>query len=67
MPHKYEVVRSENGGCFICLNNNQELYLVREVNGGRLAALCSCCLLGNLEHYMLDNTREWPFLDKKGS
>ncbi|MDY0040434.1 MAG: hypothetical protein RBS57_08990 [Desulforhabdus sp.] len=64
MDCKYDVVRSENGGCCLCLENNQELYLVREVAGGRLIALCSCCLLDNLEHYMLDNTRAWAFLDK---
>jgi len=66
MACKYEVVKSGNGGCYLCLDNNQELYLAREVTGGRLTALCSCCLLGNLEHYLLDNTRGWSFPDKKG-
>lgn len=63
MPAKFEVVRSENGGCFLCLENNRELYLVREAEGGRLAALCSGCLLLNLDRYLLDNTRAWPLSD----
>ncbi|MCK8601930.1 hypothetical protein [Desulfoferrobacter suflitae] len=58
---KFEVVRSDQGGCYLCLENNQELYLAREIRGGRLTALCSRCLLGNLDDFMLDNTREWPF------
>jgi hypothetical protein len=65
MSDKFMVVRPENGGCILCLENGRELYLVREVKGGRLTALCSRCLLHNLDHYMLDNTREWPFLIKQ--
>lgn len=65
--NKYEVVRSVNGGCYLCSENGQELFLVRELSGGRLAALCSCCLLGNLDDFMIDNTREWPFLNQEES
>lgn len=64
---KYEVVRSYNGGCYLCSTSGQELYLVRELGGGRLAALCSCCLLSNLDDYVIDNTREWPFLSQEKS
>jgi len=64
---KFDVVRAFNGGCYLCSENGPELYLVRELSGGRLAALCSCCLLSNLDHFMIDNTREWPFLNKEES
>lgn len=60
MPSKYDVLWSVNGGCVLCSQNNQELYLVRPVQGGQLVALCESCLLNHLDHYQLDNTRPWP-------
>jgi len=64
---KYEVVRSVNGGCYLCSENGQELYLVRELSSERLTALCSCCLLNHLEDFMIDNTREWPFTKQENT
>jgi hypothetical protein len=60
MSSKFEVSRSENGGCFICSDKGEDLYLAREISSGKLLALCSCCLLMNIDAYMIDNTREWP-------
>ena len=60
MSAKFEVVRPESGGCCLCRKDENELYVVRETSSGRLTALCSCCLLHNLEDYLIDNTRPWP-------
>ena len=59
MSAKYEVLRSANGGCVLCQQSHQELYLVRPARGGQLVALCGDCLLSNLDHYQIDNTRPW--------
>lgn len=67
MSLKFEVVRSENDGCCLCLKEEQELYVVRELSSGRLTALCSCCLLRNLDHYLIDNTRSWPISTDDGN
>jgi hypothetical protein len=62
MESKYEVVRSEKGGCYLCCETDEELYLVRNAKTGHMTALCGCCLLPRLDDYLIDNTREWPFL-----
>ncbi len=62
MEDKYEVVRSENGGCYVCHACDQELYLAREVSTGQLTAVCSYCLLDRLDCYEIDNTRTWPVI-----
>ncbi len=64
MPSKFDVVQSETGGCFLCLENDKELYIVRDIRDGQLTAICSPCLFDNLEFYMLDNTRPWPIIEK---
>lgn len=66
MSSKFEVVRAQSGGCSLCTKNDRELYVARESNSGQLRALCSHCLLNNLEHYVIDNTRPWPVLDGYG-
>jgi hypothetical protein len=60
MESKYEVARSDTGGCFICRNEGEELYLVRNAKTGQMTALCGCCLLPRLDGYLIDNTRTWP-------
>jgi len=60
MESKYEVARSDSGGCFICHNEDEELYLVRNAKTGQMTALCGCCLLPRLDGYLIDNTRTWP-------
>lgn len=67
MSSKFEVIKSENGGCYLCQENNQELYLAREIGSGRLTALCGCCLLEKLDSYLIDNTRTWPIQCKRRS
>jgi hypothetical protein len=62
MEDKYEVVRSENGGCYVCCNCSQELYLARDISTGQLTAVCSHCLLDRLDCYEIDNTRTWPVI-----
>lgn len=66
MASKFDVKRSNNGSCLLCSKLGQELFLVREVQSGHLKAICGPCLLCNLDDYLLDNTRPWPFLDKRG-
>ncbi len=60
MGSKYEVVRSDSGGCCICSRCDEELYLARQIDSGQMNALCSCCLLQRMESYVIDNTRPWP-------
>jgi len=60
---KFDIVRSESGGCCLCLKNDHDLYVVREIESGRLATVCSCCILVNMEDYLIDNTRPWPILN----
>lgn len=62
MEDKYQVVRSDNGGCYVCRTCDEELYLAREIATGQLTAICSYCLLDRLDHYEIDNTRTWPVL-----
>jgi hypothetical protein len=65
MTSKYDVVQSEDGGCCICSRSDEELYLARQVESGEMNALCSCCLLDQMDKYVIDNTRPWP-MDSKG-
>ena len=60
MESKYEVARSDTGGCYICRKDEEELYLVRNAKTGQMTALCGCCLLPRLDGYLIDNTRTWP-------
>ncbi len=60
MENKYDVVRSDSGGCYLCHTKDEELFLVRNAKTGQMTALCGCCLLPRLDSYLIDNTRTWP-------
>ncbi|MCU0587216.1 MAG: hypothetical protein MUF52_03585 [Syntrophobacteraceae bacterium] len=60
MESKYDVIRSDSGGCYICHGEGEELFLVRNAKTGQMTALCGCCLLPRLDAYLIDNTRTWP-------
>lgn len=64
MPDKYCVMKADNNGCYLCRRNSRELFLMRHVDSGKLTALCSPCAMGNLDSYLIDNTRPWPCLGK---
>lgn len=61
---KFEISCSENGGCFLCSREDQEVFLAREGTSGRLTALCGSCLIHHLDDYLIDNTCPWPFWDE---
>jgi hypothetical protein len=60
MESKYDVVKSDSGGCYVCHTEDEELFLVRNAKTGQMTALCGCCLLPRLDSYLIDNTRTWP-------
>jgi hypothetical protein len=51
--------------CFLCSQNCQKLFIVRQVSSMKMVHMCGECMVSNLEEYLLDNTRPWEGLKGK--
>jgi hypothetical protein len=45
--------------CFLCNQNSQKLFIVRQIASMKMVHMCGECMVSNLEEYLLDNTRPW--------
>jgi hypothetical protein len=45
--------------CFTCGKGEARLLIVRQIAGMMLVHLCSDCMVGHMDDYLLDNTRPW--------
>ncbi len=51
--------------CFLCSQNCEKLFIVRQVSSMKMVHMCGECMVNNLEEYMLDNTRPWEGIKGK--
>ena len=45
--------------CFLCSENSQKLFIVRQIASMKLVHMCGECMVSNFSEYLLDNTRPW--------
>jgi hypothetical protein len=45
--------------CFLCSQNSQKLFTVRQIASMKMVHLCGECMVNNTDEYLLDNTRPW--------
>jgi len=45
--------------CFICSENSDKLFIVRQISSMKMVHLCGSCMVDNSSEYLLDNTRPW--------
>jgi hypothetical protein len=45
--------------CFLCSENSQYLFTVRQLSSMKMVHLCGECMVNNPSEYLLDNTRPW--------
>ncbi|MCE5275283.1 MAG: hypothetical protein ABFD70_05570 [Syntrophaceae bacterium] len=51
--------------CFLCTENSQKLFTVRQVASMKMVHLCGDCMVNNSDEYLLDNTRPWEGIKGK--
>jgi len=45
--------------CFLCSEDAEKLFKVRQVSSMKMVHLCGACMVDNCSEYLLDNTRPW--------
>jgi hypothetical protein len=45
--------------CFLCRQNCQKLFTVRQISSMKMVHMCGECMLNNCDEFLLDNTRPW--------
>lgn len=45
--------------CFLCSENSQKLFVVRQIASMKMVHMCGECMVNNSNEYLLDNTRPW--------
>lgn len=62
----YEFHEDDSGErCFLCRQNSQRLFVVRQVESMKMVHLCGECMVCNSDAFLLDNTRPWEGLKGK--
>jgi hypothetical protein len=45
--------------CFLCSQNSQKLFIVRQISSMKMVHMCGECMVNNSDEFLLDNTRPW--------
>lgn len=51
--------------CFLCEQNPEKLFIVRQIASMRMIHLCPGCMVNNMSEFLLDNTRAWTSSKEK--
>ncbi len=51
--------------CFLCHENSQKLFTVRQSSSMKMVHMCGECMVNNCDDFLLDNTRPWECRKKK--
>ncbi len=45
--------------CFLCGQNPEKLFIVRQIASMKLVHLCPICMVNKMSEFLLDNTKPW--------